>query len=43
MNAVSQLYMTSLGLLVIVNNGHLLHKCSISVLHDWFGSSCYSK
>ena len=43
MNAASQLYVTGLGHFVIVNNGQLLHECSILVVHGWSGSSCYGK
>ena len=39
-NAASQLYMAGLGHLIMVGNGQLFHKCSISVVHGWSGSSC---
>ena len=39
-NAASQLCMASLGPLVIVSNGQLSHKCSISAAHGWSGSFC---
>ena len=43
MNAASQLYMAGLGHFVMVSNAQLLHKCSISVVHDRSGSSCNVK
>ena len=39
-NAASQLYMAGLGHLVMVSNGQMLHKCSISAVHDRSWSSC---
>ena len=37
MNAASQLYMAGLGHLVMVSNGHMLHECSILVVHGSSG------
>ena len=39
-NAAYKLFMAGLGYLVIVSNGQLLHKCSISAVHGWSVSAC---
>ena len=43
MNASYQLYMAGLGQLVMICNRQLLHKCSISAVHDRSWSSCNDK